>query len=70
MSLDYIRKTYRVPAKFGGRVVYTGTPEQAQGTIVGAKQQYVLVQMDGTDQAAPYHPTWELMYLEASNDQA
>ena len=32
MSIEYIRKTYNVPAKIGGRIEYKSRP----GTIVGA----------------------------------
>jgi hypothetical protein len=36
MSLDYIRKTYGVPAKKGARVEYTGGKAPQFGTICGA----------------------------------
>lgn len=39
MSMDYIRKTYGVPAKRGGRVIYTGSAlhKAIGGTIKSAR---------------------------------
>ena len=63
MSLDYIRKTYGVPAKRLGRVEYTGGKEPRSGTITGAAGGSLKVRMDGHRHSAKYHPTWELRYL-------
>lgn len=69
MSLDWIRSTYGVPAKHGGRVEYTGGPEPRRGTITGAGGSHLNIRLDGDATARPYHPTWELRYLdEATGD--
>ena len=63
MSMDYIRKSYGVPAKRGGRVEYTGDGEKEFGTITGADGHYLRVRLDGGKEAGYFHPTWELRYL-------
>lgn len=67
MSIDYIRKTYGVPAKKGGRVEYTGRAEPALGTITGADGAHLMIRLDGARFALPYHPTWKLRYLDAES---
>ncbi|MQB00525.1 MAG: hypothetical protein GEU78_09580 [Actinobacteria bacterium] len=70
MSMQYIRDYYKVPAKRGGRILYTyggeliGQP--GEGTIVGAKDQYLRVRFD-SDPSRIYtlHPTWSVEYLDA-----
>ena len=57
------RKWYGVPAKRGGRVVYTGNGKQELGTIRSAKDCRLNIQLDGMKHAMPFHPTWELEYL-------
>lgn len=66
MSFDWICKTYGVPAKRGARVEYTGSGEPKLGTIVSATSGYVSIRLDGAKHALPFHPTWELRYLDAS----
>lgn len=61
--MDYIRRSYAVPAKRGGRVKYTGGKEPRLGTIKGAVGARLSIQMDGDHYTQPYHPTWELEYL-------
>ena len=63
MSMAYIRKTYGVPAKRGGRVRYTGGPVPEFGTIVRSNGAYLNIRMDGAIESYPFHPTWELEYL-------
>ena len=65
MSLDYIRDTYKVPAVLNGRVRYSGDAVQREGTIVGARNAHLKVQLDGDDFAGNYHPTWKMEYLPA-----
>ncbi|UYT54105.1 hypothetical protein OHI65_06920 [Brucella sp. MAB-22] len=65
--MSWIRKTYRVPAKRGGRVKYTGGKQPQYGTIVDANGQYLVIRLDGEAHELSYHPTWEITYLEASN---
>jgi hypothetical protein len=69
MSMDYIRRTYGVPAKRGGRIAFTTAEKAAQGTIVGARGQYLRVRMDESAMTHTMHPTWMLVYLETPNVQ-
>lgn len=61
MSMEYIRKTYNVPAKRGGKVKVSGR----LGTIVRARGQYLLVRWADTvgQPCVPCHPTWQVNYL-------
>ena len=66
MSLDYIRRAYKVPAKRGGRVEYTGEPGKTYlGTICSARGSHLRIKLDGIKHSMPFHPTWELRYLPA-----
>ncbi|WP_063856518.1 hypothetical protein [Kitasatospora griseola] len=64
-TADWVRATYRVPAKRGGRVAYTGDPTKGRqhGTITSFRGPYVRIRLDGEKRAVPFHPTWELEYL-------
>lgn len=62
-KFDYIRRYYRVPAKRGARVRYTGAREAKLGTVLSATGPYVRIRLDGEKRAHVYHPTWELEYL-------
>jgi hypothetical protein len=64
MSIDWIRKSYQVPAKVGGRVEYTGGKTPCFGTITGARGGHLRIKLDGDFSSNPYHPTWELRYLD------
>lgn len=64
MSMESVRKRYSVPAKRGGRVEYTGDAKPRQGTITSATNGRLNVKLDGEKRAYPFHPTWELRYLE------
>jgi hypothetical protein len=71
--MEYIRKTYNVPAKRGARVEYSGdetakfiqgflyTPRK--GTIVSARGGYVRVRFDNSTLVQAFHPTWRIKYL-------
>ena len=50
MSMDYIRRTYGVPAKRGGMVRYTNTDNGAvtEGRITGARGPWLRVRFPGT----------------------
>lgn len=64
MSMAYIRETYGVPAKRGGRVEYLASDgELMEGTITGSSGAYLLVRLDGAKYSGRYHPTWALKYL-------
>jgi len=62
--MDYIRRTYRVPAKRGGRVKYTGKGRDELGTIAGAAGAHLSIRLDGVKHTLPFHPTWKLEYLD------
>lgn len=67
MSLEYIRQAYSVPAYPGKRVRYTGGDEPRLGTIDGASGAHLLIRLDGMRDALPYHPTWEIEYLDPAS---
>jgi hypothetical protein len=64
MSMEYIRKTYGVPAKRGARVCYTNEGI-FYGTILCARGPYIRVRWDGGGKrsVSSMHPTWALQYL-------
>lgn len=68
MSMDYIRQTYGVPAKRGGRVrVRFDSPDELngrEGTITSATS-YVKVRLDGEKRPDIFYPL-ELEYLEGA----
>lgn len=66
MAIDQIRKSRSVPAKVGGRVRYTGSADGVarEGTIIGGKNGYLQIRLDGDKHAQNYHPTWKIEYLE------
>lgn len=62
MSMDYIRRTYKVPAKRGARVrVNWGHP--AEGVITGAAGARLRIRLDGEKRSRTAHPTWCVEYL-------
>ncbi|WP_336801574.1 hypothetical protein [Kaistia sp. MMO-174] len=63
--MAYIRKRYSVPAKRGARVEYTGCGRKELGTIRSARGAHLMIQLDGIKHTMPFHPTWELRYLDA-----
>lgn len=68
MSLEYIRTYYRVPAKRGGRVEYTGNKGQdRRGTITGARGARLLIRFDDDKRTYVFHPTWEIRYLQGDS---
>jgi len=69
MSIAWIRAHYGVAAKRGGRVEYTpceGSKDAPKklGTITGTRGPHLLVRLDGERLSRPYHPTWQLRYLD------
>ena len=66
MSIQYIRDYYNVPAKVGGRVKITYKGEHF-GTITGTHDAHLMIRLDGEKHSNPYHPTWEIEYLEEEN---
>lgn len=63
--MTWIRNTYGVPAKRGGRVEYTGGGNSQFGTIRSVDGPHLMILLDGSKHAMPFHPTWELRYLDA-----
>lgn len=69
MSMDYIRKTYGVPAKRGGRLIYTDSDGvKFHCTIKSATNSghlKVLVddRVPGYRGRMKLHPTWNVEYL-------
>ncbi len=63
MSMAWIRKNYRVPAKRGARVRYMGGGKPELGAITSARGSQLMILLDGARHALPFHPTWELTYL-------
>jgi len=68
MSMEYIRKTYGVPAKRGGRVHFVdGHGEGWDGTIKSARNGKLRVLPDdrvpGCRTRLHLHPTWNVTYL-------
>ena len=65
MSLAYIRKTYNVPARIGGRVRYG---EKGQlGTITGVAGAHLMIKLDDAEHPSHFHPTWRLEYLDGGD---
>lgn len=58
---EYVRTTYGVPAKRGGRVTVDGRP----GVITGFRHGKLRVRFVGLRYAIPAHPTWRVEYLDA-----
>jgi hypothetical protein len=72
MGMAWVRKYYRVPAKRGGRVEYTGEgPHKPElGTITSVRSGRLMVRLDGHKLSYPFHPTWALRYLDAPSSRA
>lgn len=63
MSMSYIRESYGVPARKGGRVTWSpSVGVQMTGIIVGTRAQYLRVRFDGEKVARTLHPTWSIEY--------
>lgn len=67
MTMAWVRKSYGVPAKRGGRVEYTGDRKVELGTIRSARHGRLVIQLDGVRHTMPFHPTWRLRYLPADH---
>ncbi len=68
MSMDYIRKAFKVPAKVGGKVeiVRAGLPPLI-GTIMGSCGDYLWIKASGAPRSIAYHPTWDLNYIKTDS---
>ena len=65
MQMKYIQQTYGVLAKIGGIVKY----RSKQGKIIGAKNGYLQIRLDGETEIRSYHPTWEMEYCDDNGDE-
>lgn len=65
MSFEYVRRTYKVPAKRGLRVTVDGVG----GRITSGKGGYVMVRFDGAKHPLPCHPTWRVTYHTPEGDK-
>ena len=69
MNMAYIRKTYDVPARRGGRVAYIDSNPNGdgdikiKGTITGSHCSYLRIRLDGESRSRLYHPNWNIEYL-------
>lgn len=61
-GIAWVRQRYGVPARRGGRVVYTGGRKPELGTIRSASNGRLNIQLDCTKHAMPFHPTWNMEY--------
>lgn len=61
MSMDYVRRYYRVPAKRGGRVKFAGD----LATITGSDGARLRIRCDDGARLI-VHPTWRMEYLDRS----
>jgi len=55
---EYINKTYGVHAQTGKRIRYNGQT----GEILRARNQYLIIKLDGHDNSIAIHPTWNVEY--------
>jgi hypothetical protein len=68
MSMAYIRKTYKVPAKRGTRVKFTDCNGVTWlGLIKSARDSRLRVKFYGLREIATLHPTWNMVYLPSNN---
>ena len=67
-GMEWVRRNYGVPAKRGGRVEYTGDGRPKLGTIRSASGGHLAIQLDGILHTMPFHPTWELRYLDSPQE--
>jgi hypothetical protein len=69
MSFEFIQQTYRVPARLGGRVAYTGSGNEQLGTITGCDGAHLCIKLDDDTRPRRFHPTWELRFLPMTQIQ-
>lgn len=68
-SMQYVRSRYRVPAKRGMTVRYTGdaSGEIMLGRITSASNGRIMIRFEGKffgKRSVPAHPTWKIEYLD------
>jgi hypothetical protein len=57
-SMEWIRRTYDVPARHKMRIEYNGKP----ATIVGTRGPYLAFRIDGEKRITWDHPTYRIVY--------
>lgn len=70
MSMQYIRDYYKVPAKRGARIRWTGAVNSGyiEGTIIGSTGQYIRVRFDKEpSRTLTLHPMWKVEYLPTTD---
>ena len=65
MSLEYIRRAYKVPAHRGGRIRFCPCAGiEKMGFVVAAKGHYIRVRFTDMRRTVLLHPTWAREYLD------
>lgn len=61
-----LRRYYGVPARRGARVAFTWPAgNRREGAILSVRDHKLWVRFDDTGRReGPFHPTWELQYVE------
>lgn len=62
MSMEYIRKTYNVPAKRGGKIKWL-YHSFTDGIITGSKGACLRIKLATETRSKLFHPTWMIEYL-------
>ncbi|WP_032368549.1 hypothetical protein [Rhodococcoides fascians] len=62
-GLEYIRRTYKVPARVGQRIRFDWQFPPREGVIIGANGGTLKVQFDDSARIEYAHPTWHIEYL-------
>lgn len=60
-----VRDYYGVPAKRGGRVLFTGLKHPVAGRIISAREMKLWIRTNDGRRFGPLHPTWEMEYQDA-----
>ena len=64
MSMEYIRRTYGVPAKRGALVEFTNGSYCLAAAIARSDGHYIWLRDAAGRITGPYHPTWGMKYLD------
>lgn len=62
--MESLRRYYRVPAKRGARIVFTGLKHPVAGTIISAREHKLWIRTDDGQRFGPLHPVWEIEYVK------
>lgn len=64
-GMEYIRRSYGVQARRGGRIKYMG---KKTGTILSSRYGRLRVRFDGEKKTSILHPGWLIEYLSADHE--